>query len=72
MNTETPQKRKELAAKLRSNFHDSLYVSGSLFVIAGVALVSRPGALIATGGFLLLAPVLEIVSGFIRGVRSQM
>ena len=67
MPTEIP---KTFIQKLKDNFHDALYVIGSLLIVTGFAFISRPAALIIAGSFLLLFPVLEIVSGFLRGLRK--
>lgn len=49
---------------------DLLFLLGGVLVVAGVALTNRSHALIAAGGLLLVVPVLELLSGFIRGLRS--
>lgn len=49
---------------------DLLFLLGGALVVVGVAWGSRPHALIVAGALLLIVPVLELVSGFIRGLRS--
>jgi hypothetical protein len=49
---------------------DVAVVVGSILVVAGVTLWSRPAGLATAGGFLLVIPALEILSGFIRGLRN--
>lgn len=50
--------------------NDLLFAAGGVLLVAGMALGSRPHALITAGILLLIVPVLELVSGFIRGLRS--
>lgn len=52
---------------------DVLYIAGAVFVIVGCGLDGPDGlthALIAAGAFCLLLPGLQLLSGFIRGVRK--
>jgi hypothetical protein len=56
--------------KLKLETHDVLYISGSFLVVLGCSLHSLATGLVLGGIFLLFAPVLEIVSGFIRGLKQ--
>lgn len=49
---------------------DLLFLLGGALVVAGVAMWSVPRAFITAGGLLLIVPLLELLSGFIRGLRS--
>jgi predicted Co/Zn/Cd cation transporter (cation efflux family) len=60
------QKREARRRELRS---DLLYVAGALLVVCGIALRSFSIAIIFAGIFSLLMPMLELASGFIRGLR---
>lgn len=67
-----PTKEDLAKAKRRSEFrNDALYVAGALLVTAGVSLVHISWGLMAGGFFCMLLPLLELASGFIRGVRSK-
>lgn len=48
---------------------DWLYVTGAVFVVAGVGLRSLSAALMAAGGFCLVFPLLHLASSFIRGLK---
>lgn len=48
---------------------DLMYVSGAGLITAGVGLFRIRYGLIAAGVFLLLPPLLELASGFLRGLR---
>ena len=50
--------------------HDILFVSGSTLIVIGTSIHHPTTGVIIAGCLLLIAPVLEIVSGFIRGLRS--
>lgn len=49
---------------------DLLFLLGGLLVVAGVGVHSLSRGLITAGILLLAVPALELVSGFIRGLRS--
>jgi hypothetical protein len=59
-------KKAKRRAELRS---DLLYVAGALLVTSGVAMIRVKLALMTAGGFCLLFPMLELATGFIRGLR---
>lgn len=65
------QKQEEAAqAKRRSELRsDALYIVGAMLVTAGVAMVRVKLALMTAGAFCLLFPLLELATGFIRGLR---
>jgi hypothetical protein len=48
---------------------DILYIVGAALVVIGVALIRAKLASIAAGVFCLVFPVLELASGFIKGLR---
>jgi len=48
---------------------DCLYLAGAVLVTAGVALCRWRFAPIAAGVFCLLPPLLELASGFVKGLR---
>ncbi|HEY3972332.1 MAG TPA: hypothetical protein VGM18_04960 [Candidatus Sulfotelmatobacter sp.] len=65
------EKDKLLKAKRRSELRDDvLYVAGALLVTAGVGLLRISWAFIAAGFFCMLLPLLQLATGFIRGLRS--
>jgi hypothetical protein len=49
---------------------DVLYITGAVLVSLGLGIVRPPYGLISAGIFLLLVPLLELVSGFLRGLRG--
>ena len=56
----------------REYLSDGLYLAGAALVVIGLALGNRYShALEAAGGFVLLMPVLELASSFIRGLRYR-
>ena len=48
---------------------DALYVAGAAFVSVGVGFYSWKISLVVVGMFCLLPPVLELASGFLKGMR---
>jgi UPF0716 family protein affecting phage T7 exclusion len=50
---------------------DRMYFSGAALVTAGAALFRVHYGLIAAGLFLLLPPMLELASSFLRGLRLR-
>lgn len=69
----TPEraKQEELAKKKRRSElrTDALYIVGALLVTAGIATLRISWGLIAAGFFCMLLPLLELATGFIRGLR---
>ena len=65
-------KQEELAKqKRRAEFRsDALYVAGAVLVTTGVCMVRISWGLIAGGMFCMLIPLLELATGFIRGLRT--
>jgi hypothetical protein len=65
-------KQEELAQKKRrAEFRsDALYIAGSLLVTAGVSLVHISWGLVTGGCFCMLLPLLELATGFIRGLKT--
>jgi hypothetical protein len=49
---------------------DALYIGGAILVAAGLGCIRFYLAPIALGAFCLVFPVLELVTGFLRGLRS--
>lgn len=62
--------QRELQAKRQALRSDVLYVAGAAVVTIGVGLMEWKWSLIVGGAFLLLPPVLELASGFIKGLRT--
>lgn len=63
-------KEQQLQAKLRADFRsDMLYVAGGVLVSIGAGIIRVRYGVISAGAFCLLPPVLELASGFIRGLR---
>lgn len=64
-------KQEELAKKKRrAEFRsDALYVAGAVLVTTGVCNLRLSWGLIAGGSFCMLIPLLELATGFIRGLR---
>lgn len=60
-------KAKQKRAARRS---DALYVAGAVLVAAGLGCIRLYLAPIALGAFCLLLPLLELATGFIRGLRA--
>jgi hypothetical protein len=60
----------EQSKKYTPDKQDILFVSGAVLVVSGIALHHSASALIAAGIFLLFAPVLDVVSGFFKGLRG--
>jgi hypothetical protein len=56
--------------KLKLDKLDVLFITGSIFLVTGIALHSISNALIILGAVLLFTPVMEIVGSVIRGLRS--
>jgi len=56
--------------KFTLDTQDTLFISGALLVTLGTAIKSPTTGLIVGGSFLLLAPLLNLVQGFIRGLKS--
>lgn len=48
---------------------DALYVVGASLVTIGIGLMEFKFALIVAGCFCLLPPVLQLASGFLKGIR---
>ena len=64
-------KEEILKAKRRAEFRsDALYVAGAVLVTTGVSMVRIRWGLIAAGFFCMLLPLLELATGFIRGLRN--
>lgn len=55
---------------MKIDTQDILFVGGAVLVVAGVAVRSIASGLITGGVFLLLAPLLNLVQGFIRGLKQ--
>jgi hypothetical protein len=68
----SPEKRHELeqVRRRKSWKDDALYLAGALLVTAGLAMIRIQFALLVAGGFCLLFPLLELATGFIRGLRA--
>lgn len=65
-----PEKERLAELQRRREFRtDVLYIAGSSAVSMGLAMVRPYLGIIAIGLFCLLPPVLELASGFIRGLR---
>jgi len=65
------KQQEELAKRRRAERRsDVLYVVGALMVTAGVSLFRIRWGLIAGGFFCMLLPMLELATGFIRGIRA--
>jgi hypothetical protein len=56
--------------KLKIDNLDLMYVCGSVLVVLGVAMRNTASGFIAGGVFLLLAPILNLVQGFMRGIKQ--
>lgn len=54
-------------AEIRS---DVLYATGGVLVSIGLGMIRVRYGLIAAGGFCLLAPLLELASAFLKGLRA--
>lgn len=67
MKKEEAERKREQAAKR----DDLLYFAGSGCVTAGASLFSIRMGFIAAGCFLLLLPVLALISSFVRGMKTQ-
>ena len=70
----SPQIRKEEQERLRRRSErrsDVLYFAGAALVTVGVGMIRIRYGLIAAGTFLLLLPLLELATSFIRGLRGQ-
>jgi hypothetical protein len=72
---EKAKREKEAAeaakAKRRNELRqDSLYIAGAVLVTIGVGMIRVKFALMTAGAFCLLFPLLEVASGFIRGLRA--
>jgi hypothetical protein len=66
------QQKREQQARARASWRaDALYICGAALVATGLGLVKVRFGLIASGGFCLLLPVLELTSSFIRGLRKK-
>jgi hypothetical protein len=48
-----------------------MYVTGAVLVTAGAAMIRPWAALFAAGAFCLLVPMLQLVTGFVRGLRAR-
>jgi hypothetical protein len=66
------QQTEELKAKRQraERRSDALYVAGAVLMSAGLGWIRIYLALIALGIFCLVFPALELITGFIRGLRS--
>lgn len=65
-------KQEELAKRRRAELRsDVLYIAGALMVTLGVSLFHIRWGLIAGGSFCMLLPLLELATGFIRGIRGS-
>jgi hypothetical protein len=60
----------QIVKKPKLDTHDILFITGSVLIVTGAALRSPTIGLIVAGALLLLAPVLNIVQGFIRGIKQ--
>lgn len=63
--------KREIQTKRHAQRADALYVAGAAVVTVGVGLMEWKWALIVGGAFLLLPPLLELASGFIKGLRQS-
>lgn len=63
------EKKKQMQRQARKS--DALYIGGSVLVTVGVILFSVRAGLIVGGAFCLFLPMLEVLSGFVRGLRSK-
>lgn len=61
------QQKKAAAQERRS---DALYIAGAVLVAAGLGCIRFYLAPIALGVFCLVLPLLELTTGFIRGLRA--
>lgn len=68
------QKQEEIAQKKQraERRSDVLYIIGAALVVAGIAMIRAKFALITAGAFCLIFPVLELTTGFIRGLRAPL
>jgi hypothetical protein len=70
----SPQVRKDDQERKRARAartSDLLYFAGAALVTVGAGMHSIRIGLITAGAFLLLMPMLELATSFIRGVRGQ-
>jgi hypothetical protein len=66
-----PEREKlAIAAKRKDQRSDILYYAGSALVAVGLGTIRIGFGLIAAGAFCLLPPVLELASGFLKGLRA--
>lgn len=66
-----PEREKMIRAIERKDKRsDILYYAGSIFIAAGLGMIRVSYGLIAAGAFCLLPPMLELASGFLKGLRS--
>ena len=65
------QQTDELKAKQKraAQRSDALYIAGAVLIAAGLGWIRLYLAPIALGVFCLVFPVLELATGFIRGLR---
>ncbi len=67
-----PSKEEAAKAQRRASFRDdAMYIAGAVLVTVGAGMVRPWAAFFAAGVFLLLIPVLQLVTGFIRGLRAK-
>lgn len=66
-------KHEEVAqAKRRASFReDAMYLAGAVLITAGAGMIRPWAGLFAAGFFFLLVPMLQIVTGFVRGLRAK-
>jgi hypothetical protein len=65
------KQQEEVKRRRRAEFRsDALYVAGALLVTAGMAMIRIRWGFIAAGLFCMLLPLLELATGFIRGLKA--
>lgn len=62
---------KKSAEEKRARRSDALYFSGAVLITAGIAAFNWKLGIISAGQFCIALPALEIISGFIRGLRTK-
>jgi hypothetical protein len=60
----------QIIKKPKLDTQDILFISGSVLIVTGTALRSPTIGLVIAGCLLLIAPVLNLVQGFIRGLKQ--
>jgi hypothetical protein len=67
-----PERERILAETKRHNAHsDALYVGGALLVSLGIGMIRIRYGVIAAGVLALIPPMLELASGFLKGLRQS-